>query len=147
NQYVTGGSGGGILTAWIVGQTDRFRAAVSQKPVINWHSFVLTTDMYPFFTQYWFPGTPWEHLEHYQKRSPLTYVDPVKTPTMLMPGEDAPRTPISESEQFSQALRLRGVDSAFVRIPDASHDTVARPSRIMVQVAYILKWFETHRDK
>lgn len=147
NLFVTGGSGGGILTAWIVGHTDRFRAAVAQKPVINWHSFVLTTDNYPFFADTWFPGPPWEKLDNYQKRSPLTYVDKVKTPTMLMTGEQDYRTPISESEQFFQALKLRGVDTALVRIPDASHDTVARPSRIVVQVAYILKWFETHRKK
>lgn len=147
NQFVTGGSGGGILTAWIVGHTDRFRAAVSQKPVINWHSFVLTTDNYPFFADVWFPGTPWEALENYQKRSPLTYVDKVKTPTMLMTGEQDYRTPISEAEQFFQALKLRGVDTAFVRIPDASHDTVARPSRIIVQTSYIVKWFETYRKK
>ncbi|MCC7420871.1 MAG: S9 family peptidase [Planctomycetaceae bacterium] len=147
NQFVTGGSGGGILTAWIVGHTDRFRAAVSQKPVINWHSFVLTTDNYPFFADVWFPGTPWEALENYQKRSPLTYVDKVKTPTMLMTGEQDYRTPISEAEQFFQALKLRGVDTALVRIPDASHDTVARPSRIIVQTSYIVKWFETYRKK
>lgn len=147
NLYVTGGSGGGILTAWIVGHTDRFRAAVSAKPVINWESFILTTDIYPFFSQYWFPGVPWENVEHYRKRSPLTYVDRVTTPTMLLTGEEDYRTPISESEQFYQALRLRNIDSALVRIPDASHDIVARPSRFMVQVGYTLKWFETHRKQ
>src|SRR5690606_9138466 len=56
--YVTGGSGGGILTAWLVGKTGRFKAAAAQKPVINWYSFILTTDLYLFFTQYWFPGPP-----------------------------------------------------------------------------------------
>lgn len=145
NLFVTGGSGGGILTAWIVGKTDRFRAAVSAKPAINWASFVLTTDMPPFFTQYWFPGLPWKHAEHYRNRSPLTFVENVTTPTMLITGEEDYRTPISESEQFYQALQLREIDSALVRIPDASHDIVARPSRFMVQVAYTLKWFETHR--
>src|SRR5215472_15808509 len=63
NLFVTGGSGGGVLTAWIVGKTNRFRAAVSAKPIINWYSFALTADIYPFFTRYWFPGPPWEHAE------------------------------------------------------------------------------------
>jgi dipeptidyl aminopeptidase/acylaminoacyl peptidase len=143
--FVTGGSGGGILTAWIVGHTDRFRAAVSAKPVINWYSFALTSDLPAFFTQYWVPAMPWENAEHYRQRSPLTFVDKVKTPTMLITGEEDYRTPISEAEQFYQALKLRGIDTMLVRVPDASHDIVARPSRFMVQVAYTLKWFESHR--
>ncbi|HSR42923.1 MAG TPA: S9 family peptidase, partial [Longimicrobiales bacterium] len=96
--YVTGGSGGGVLTAWIVGSTDRFRAAVVQKPVINWSSFVLTADATPFFSKYWFPGFPWEEPEHYWERSPLSRVGDVTTPTMLLTGEEDYRTPISESE-------------------------------------------------
>lgn len=142
--YVTGGSGGGILTAWVVGKTDRFRAAVSAKPVINWHSFALTTDVYPYFWQYWFTDYPWRDPEQYLKRSPLSLVDNVKTPTMLMTGENDHRTPISQSEEFYQALKLRGVDTAMVRIPNASHAIVKRPSNQMNKVAYILKWFEMH---
>ncbi len=65
NLFVTGGSGGGVLTAWIVGKTGRFQAAVSAKPVINWYSFVLTSDNYNFYYKYWFPGFPWDHAEHY----------------------------------------------------------------------------------
>ena len=68
NLFVTGGSGGGVLTSWIVGKTDRFRAAVAAKPVINWYSFALTSDAYPYFYKYWFPGFPWDHAEHYLKR-------------------------------------------------------------------------------
>ncbi len=145
--YVTGGRGGGILTAWIVGKTNRFRAAVSQKPVINWYSFALTSDGYPFFSQYWFPAHPWEKPEEYLKRSPISLVGNVTTPTMLLTGEQDYRTPISESEQFYQALQLRGVETALVRIPGASHGIVARPSRLMVKVAHILKWFEMHRPE
>ena len=63
--YVTGGSGGGVLTAWIVGKSDRFRAAVVAKPVINWTSFVLTADFSPVFVKYWFPKAPWEDPEGY----------------------------------------------------------------------------------
>ncbi|MFT6787175.1 MAG: dipeptidyl aminopeptidase/acylaminoacyl peptidase [Pseudoalteromonas rhizosphaerae] len=142
--FVTGGSGGGVLTAWIVGHTDRFSAAVVAKPVINWISFVLTADFYPFFADYWFPGKPWDHIEHYMKRSPISYVGNVKTPTMLLTGEADYRTPISETEQFYQALKLQGVDTAMVRIPDASHGITKRPSNLMAKVAYIQWWFDKH---
>ena len=142
--FVTGGSGGGVLTAWIVGHTDRFAAAVVAKPVINWISFVLTADFYPFFADYWFPGKPWDHIEHYMKRSPISYVGNVKTPTMLLTGEADYRTPISETEQFYQALKLQGVDTAMVRIPDASHGITTRPSNLMTKVAYIQWWFDKH---
>jgi acylaminoacyl-peptidase len=142
--YVTGGSGGGVLTAWIVGSTDRFRAAVVAKPVINWTSFVLTADAYGFFWRYWFPGYPWEHQEHYWKRSPLSRVGNVSTPTMLLTGEADYRTPISESEQFYQALQLRKVDTALVRIPGASHGIASRPSRLVAKVLHVLAWFERY---
>jgi dipeptidyl aminopeptidase/acylaminoacyl peptidase len=112
--------------------------------VIHWTSFVLTADMYNFFWKYWFPGPPWEHLEHYWKRSPLSLVGNVTTPTMLLTGEEDWRTPISESEQYYQALQLRGVDSALVRIPGASHGIASRPSRLIAKIAHILKWFEMH---
>ncbi|WMN61812.1 S9 family peptidase (plasmid) [Pseudoalteromonas xiamenensis] len=145
--FVTGGSGGGVLTAWTVGHTDRFAAAVVAKPVINWYSFVLTADAYPFFSDYWFPGKPWDHMEHYMKRSPISYVGNVKTPTMLLTGESDYRTPISETEQFYQALKLQGVESAMVRIPDASHGITSRPSNLLTKVEYILWWFEKHQTK
>jgi acylaminoacyl-peptidase len=145
NLFVTGGSGGGILTAWIIGKTNRFRAAVVCKPVINWFSFVLTADIYPFFAQYWFPGPPWENLEHYMKRSPLSLVGNVTTPTMLITGEEDHRTPMSESEQFYQALKLRKIEAVLVRLPGASHNTDARPSQLIAKVAYILRWFDMHR--
>ncbi|MFO1516408.1 MAG: S9 family peptidase [Lysobacterales bacterium] len=145
--YVTGGSGGGALTAWIVGHTDRFRAAVSAKPVINWASFVLTSDFYPFFAKYWFANPPWEKLDNYLARSPITYVGKVSTPTLLMVGESDHRTPITEAEQFYQALKLRHVDTALVRIPEASHEINRRPSNMLAQVLYTLGWFERHGGK
>jgi len=142
--FVTGGSGGGVLTAWIIGKTDRFAAAVSAKPVINWYSFVLSADFSSYFTQYWFPGPPWEHAEHYMARSPVSLVGNVSTPTMLMTGEDDFRTPISETEQYYQALKLRGVEASMVRIPEAAHAIYRRPSNLMAKVGYILHWFEQH---
>jgi dipeptidyl aminopeptidase/acylaminoacyl peptidase len=147
NLFVTGGSGGGVLTAWIVGKTDRFRAAVVAKPVINWSSFVLTADVSNFFYKYWFGAQPWEQPEQYWKRSPLSLVGNVKTPTMLLTGEADYRTPISESEQYYQALKLRNVDTLMVRIPEASHGMVARPSNLIAKVDNILAWFERYRKK
>jgi acylaminoacyl-peptidase len=142
--FVTGGSGGGVLTSWIVGKTTRFRAAAVQKPVINWLSFALTADQYAFFYRYWFPGLPWEHVEHYWSRSPLSLVGNVETPTLVITGEEDYRTPMSESEQYYQALKLRRVPTALVRIPGASHDIAARPSQLIAKVAHILAWFERH---
>ena len=143
--FVTGGSGGGILTAWIVGRTNRFRAAVSVKPVINWTSFVLTADETNFFTRYWFAAPPWERPDEYLRRSPVRYANQVKTPTMLLVGEQDFRTPISEAEQFYTALKLLDVDTALVRFPGASHELVTRPSQLIAKVNYILSWFEKHR--
>jgi acylaminoacyl-peptidase len=145
NLFVTGGSGGGVLTSWIVGKTSRFRAAAVAKPVINWYSFALTADQYNVFYRYWFPGFPWEYPDHYLKRSPLSLVGNVKTPTMLITGEADYRTPISESEQYYQALKLRKIDTALVRLPEASHGMDARPTQTVAKVAHILKWFERYR--
>ncbi|MCF6455934.1 S9 family peptidase [Pseudoalteromonas sp. MMG024] len=147
NLFVTGGSGGGVLTAWIVGKTDRFKAAVVAKPVINWLSFALTADGYSYFTKYWMPGMPWDHVEHLWARSPLSLVGNVTTPTMLLTGEEDVRTPMSETEQYYQALQLRKVDSAMVRIPKASHGIAARPSNLIQKVGNIMAWFEKYRTQ
>lgn len=142
--YVTGGSGGGVLTAWIVGKTDRFRAAVVAKPVINWYSFVLHADNPAFFSKYWFPDYPWEATEHYMKRSPISLVGNVSTPTMLLTGEQDYRTPMSETEQYYAALKLRKVETALVRIQDSGHGIANKPSNLLNKVSYILAWFERY---
>jgi len=148
NLFVTGGSGGGVLTSWIVGKTDRFRAAVVAKPVINWSSFVLTADASNFFYKYWFGAMPWEQPQEYWRRSPLSLVGNVKTPTMLITGEADYRTPIEESEQYYQALKLRKIDTVMVRIPEASHGgMVARPTNLIAKVDNILAWFGKYRKK
>lgn len=144
--YVTGGSGGGVLTAWIVGKTDRFRAAVVAKPVINWASFVLTADNALYYATYWFPALPWEDVDHYWRHSPLSLVGNVTTPTMVLTGEEDYRTPISETEQYYQALQIRGIDSVMVRIPGASHGIAARPSNLVQKIGNVLAWFENHKD-
>lgn len=142
--YVTGGSGGGVLTAWIVGRTDRFRAAVVAKPVINWTSFVLTADFYPFFRMAWFSEDPWVDPEQYWRQSPLSLVGNVRTPTALLTGEADYRTPISESEQFYQALKLRQVDTALIRVPGASHEIAGRPSSLIAKTDNIMAWFRRY---
>jgi acylaminoacyl-peptidase len=146
NLFVTGGSGGGILTAWIVGKTKRFRAAVAAKAIVNWYSSALTSDSTPADIGHWFTRAPWEDPEQYLKLSPISLVGNVTTPTMLLTGEEDYRCPISEAEQFYAALKLRKVDTALVRIPEASHYIVDRPSRLMAKVACILKWFDTHQQ-
>lgn len=142
--YITGGSGGGVLSSWAIGKTDRFAAAVVAKPVINWYSFVLTSDGYPFFAKYWFTEYPWDDPEQYLERSPISYVGNVTTPTMLLVGEYDYRTPVSESEQFYQALKLQGVDASIVKISESSHSIASTPSNLIRKVAYILGWFETY---
>ena len=147
NLFVTGGSGGGVLTAWIVGKTQRFRAAVVAKPVINWTSFVLTADQSNFFYRYWFPAPPWEAQSEYWRRSPLSLVGNVSTPTMLLTGEADYRTPISETEQFYEALKLRKIPTMMVRVPGASHGLTTRPSNLIAKTDNILAWFERYRKR
>ncbi len=146
NLFVTGGSGGGLLTAWVVGKTGRFRAAVSQKPVINWASEGLTTDGYPEMLKYWFGAQPWENPDLLWAHSPLSLVGHVTTPTLLMVGEDDHRTPGSEAEQFYDALQIRGVPTGLIRVPGASHHGLAeRPSQLTAENAAILAWFGRYR--
>ncbi|MGE4304157.1 MAG: prolyl oligopeptidase family serine peptidase [Novosphingobium sp.] len=146
NLFVTGGSGGGVLTAWIVGKTNRFKAAATQKPVINWTSEALTMDATPFTSRYWFDKKPWEDPMAYWKRSPLSLVGNVETPTLVVVGSDDYRTPDSESEQYYAALQIRGVPTAMVKVPDASHGGIAaRPSQAAAKASAVLAWFDKYR--
>ncbi len=144
--YITGGSAGGIASAYAIGLTDRFVAAAVQKPVINWVSKVLTADSYIYQVPFQFPGMPWDHLDHYWKRSPLSLAGNVTTPTLLITGEEDQRTPITETEQFYQALKLRRVDTVMVRVPGSPHGIAGRPSRLNAKVDNILAWFARYRD-
>ena len=143
--YVTGGSGGGVLTAWMIGHTDRFRAALAFYPVINWESFVLSSDMSAKAAADWMPGLPWEQPENYAKRSLLSVVKNVKTPTLIMTGEEDFRTPMSESEQYYKALKLRGVDAVLVRVPDEPHGIRRRPSHEAAKLTTLAGWFEKYK--
>ena len=145
NLFVTGGSGGGVLTSWIIGKTDRFTAAVVAKPVINWYSFVLYADNIGYFYKYWFKDLPWVDPESYLKRSPISYVGNVKTPTMVLTGEKDFRTPMAESEQFYAGLKLNKVESMLVRIPNANHGIASKPSNLIAKVNAIISWFEKYK--
>jgi dipeptidyl aminopeptidase/acylaminoacyl peptidase len=145
NLFVTGGSGGGVLTCWMVDRSTRFRAAVSLYPVINWTSWTLTSDVPIIGAKYWFPGNPENHSEQYMKRSVLSYVNKVKTPTMLMVGEEDWRCPPTEAEQFYAALKLNKVETVLVLVPGESHGIQDFPSHFMQKLSYIVNWFETHR--
>lgn len=144
--YVFGGSGGGTLTAWIVGKTDRFRAAVAVNAVINWTSLVLTSDLDKLMASDWFADRPWDNPMDYWSHSPLSLVGNVTTPTMLMTGEEDWRTPIWEAEQYFNALQIEGVDTALVRVPGASHQIEFRPSQLIAKVNAILAWFERYSE-
>ena len=145
NLFVTGGSAGGIMTAWIVGKTDRFRAAVSQKPVVNWISKTLTADNWYgyYFSRY--DGLPWENPDPYWEFSPLSLAGEIDTPTLIITGEEDLRTPLSESYQLFHALKMREIDTAVIRLPGASHDMSRRPSQLMAKIANIVAWFDKYR--
>lgn len=143
--YVTGGSAGGIMTAWIVGKTDRFRAAAVVKPVMNWISKTLVADNYYGYAYYRYPGQPWENFEEYWKYSPISLVGNVETPTMVMVGQEDLRTPPSEAKQLYHSLKLRKIETALVEIPGAWHFISNRPSQLITKVNHVLAWFERYR--
>ncbi|MDA8708427.1 S9 family peptidase [Hellea sp.] len=139
--FVTGGSGGGILTAWIVGHTDRFAAAASIKPVINWMTMALAADIAPLVKRHWIRANPWDDPDAFLERSPIMYVGNVETPTLLMVGEEDYRTPAWEAEQFYTALKLRNIDTALIRVPGSPHFIAGRPSRLIAKTDNIMGWF------
>jgi len=138
--FVTGGSAGGIMTAWIIGKNNRFRAAAVVKPVMNWVSKTLTADNYYGYSFYRYPDWPWENIEAYMKFSPISLVGNVQTPTLVMVGTADLRTPLSEAKQLYHALKLRKIETALVEIPGAYHNIVARPSQLITKVDHVLAW-------
>ena len=144
--YVTGGSGGGVLTCWMIGRTTRFRAAVTVYPVVNWYSFVLYSDI-PYTANYWFPGMPWDNVDIYESKNLLSVVKNVKTPTMVLTGEADYRTPMPDSEQYYAALKLLGVESVLVRVPDEPHGISVRPSHHISKINHIMGWINKYNDK
>lgn len=139
--FVTGGSGGGILTAWIVGKTDRFAGAAAVKPVINWMTMALSADIAQFVRRHWIRQDPWENPEAFLSLSPIMLIENVVTPTLVMVGEEDWRTPTWEAEQFYTALKLNGVDTALIRVPGSPHYIAGRPSRLIAKTDNIMGWF------
>jgi dipeptidyl aminopeptidase/acylaminoacyl peptidase len=145
NLFVYGCSGGGVLTAWTVGHTNRFTAAASLCPVIDWISFVGETDGSGWYRNFEKPF--WEDPSEYLRRSPIMYVGNVKTPTMLMTGVLDLRTPMPQSEEFYRALKLRGVPTALLRFNNEFHGTSSTPSNFMRTQLYLRSWFDKYASK
>ena len=140
---VTGGSGGGLLTAWIIGHTDRFAAAVSQYPVTNWITQAGTADGGYTHAALWMKSMPWDNPEQFIQHSPIFFAKNFKTPTMVLTGEADLRTPIAESEELYFALKSRRVPAVLVRIPDEPHGIRgAHPSHRIAKMEYVLGWME-----
>lgn len=145
NMFVYGCSGGGVLTAWIVGHTNRFAAASSNCPVINWVSFVGTTDGASWYNN--FEKMPWEDPSEHLRRSPLMYVGNVTTPTMLMTGVNDLRTPMEQTEQFYRALKMRKIPTAMIRFNEEAHGTSSKPSNFLRTQLYMRSWFQKYSNK
>jgi dipeptidyl aminopeptidase/acylaminoacyl peptidase len=138
--FVYGCSGGGVLTSWIVGKTDRFAAASANCPVTNWLSFVGTTDGAGWYRN--FAKFPWEDPTEHLARSPLMHVGNVKTPTMLMTGVMDLRTPMAQTEEYYQALKIRKVPTAMIRFNEEWHGTSSKPSNYIRTQLYLQQWFD-----
>ncbi len=145
--FVTGGSAGGIMSAWMIGKNNRFEAAVVAKPVMNWISKTLVADNYFGYANSRLPGQPWENFEAYWKFSPLSLVGNITTPTMVMVGMDDLRTPPSEAKQLYHALKLRKIETVLVEIPGAGHGIANRPSNLITKIAHTLAWFDKYKSK
>jgi dipeptidyl aminopeptidase/acylaminoacyl peptidase len=138
--YVGGCSGGGVLSSWVIGHTNRFAAAAVRCPVIDWLSFAGQTDI-PFFTYNFFDAPFWEKPEQWLKQSPLMYVGSVTTPTVVMTGVLDMRTPMPQSEEYYAALKMRGVPSALIRFEGEFHGTGSKPSNFMRTQLYMMSWY------
>ena len=141
--YVGGCSGGGVLSSWVIGHTNRFAAAAVRCPVINWLSFAGQTDV-PFFTYNFFDKPFWEDPTAWLKQSSLMYVGNVTTPTLLMTGELDLRTPMPQTEEYFSALKMRGVEAVMLRFNNEYHGTSSRPSNFMRTQLYMLDWYKKH---
>jgi dipeptidyl aminopeptidase/acylaminoacyl peptidase len=143
NLFVYGCSGGGILTTYIVGNTDRFRAASANCPIVNWMSAMGTSDAISYTRTFEKPF--WEDPAEWIDRSSIFYVGNVKTPTMLMTGVNDLRTPMPQTEQFYSALKLLKVPTAMVRFNEEAHGTTSRPSNFVRTQLYLRYWFDKHK--
>ncbi len=141
--YATGVSGGGVLSSWVVGHTDRFAAAAVRCPVTNWISFAGNADI-SAWAYHRFDGWFWENPDKWLEHSPLMHVGKVTTPTVLMTGELDLRTPMAQTEEYYQALQMRGIPTAMIRFNKEYHGTGSMPSNYMRTQLYIMKWFNRY---
>ncbi len=146
NLFIGGGSGGGVLTTFAIGKTDRFRAAAALRPVTDWTVQALTSDITAVTLRNWVPGNPWDNHDDYWRRSTLSLVGKVKTPTILIDGEADWRTPIGQSEAYYQALKVRGVPTRMVRLPEAGHG-MGRPSQWLQSILTVVDWYDRFKVK
>ena len=141
---VTGGSGGGLLTNWIVGQTNRFAAAVSQRDIASWADWWYTAD-FTLFQPSWFKGPPFDEEQDFRARSPISYIKNVKTPTMFVVGEVDYRAPAwAGGEQMFRALKFRKIPTVMVRFPNESHELSrsGQPWHRVERLQNIVGWFD-----
>jgi dipeptidyl aminopeptidase/acylaminoacyl peptidase len=141
--YVGGCSGGGVLSSWVIGHTNRFAAAAVRCPVINWMSFAGNADV-PLFTYNFFDKPFWEDPAPWLKQSPLMYVGNVKTPTLLMTGELDLRTPMSQTEEYFAALKVLGVPTEILRFSGEFHGTSSKPSNFIRTQLYMMSWYQKY---
>jgi dipeptidyl aminopeptidase/acylaminoacyl peptidase len=142
--YVGGCSGGGVLSSWVIGHTNRFAAAAVRCPVINWISMAGQTDI-PLFTFNWFEKPFWEDPLPWLKQSSLMYVGSVTTPTVVMTGELDLRTPMPQSEEYYAALKMKGVETVLLRFNGEYHGTGSKPSNFMRTQLYMMSWYGKHK--
>ena len=137
-------SGGGNLTCWIVGQTDRFKAAIPENPVTNWVSFYGVSDIGPWFSVDELGGQPHEIPEVYRRCSPITYAHRCTTPTLLVQGESDHRGPPEQSEQFYAVLKARGCPVEMLRLPGSPHGGAITGAPVLrrAQNAALLEWVQ-----
>ncbi|HEX9704916.1 MAG TPA: prolyl oligopeptidase family serine peptidase, partial [Gemmatimonadales bacterium] len=142
--YVGGCSGGGVLSSWVIGHTNRFAAAAVRCPVINWISMAGQSDI-PLFTFNWFDKPFWEDPAPWLKQSSLMYVGNVTTPTVVMTGELDLRTPMPQSEEYYAALKYRGIETVLLRFNGEYHGTGSKPSNFMRTQLYMMSWYGKHK--
>jgi dipeptidyl aminopeptidase/acylaminoacyl peptidase len=141
---VAGGSYGGFMTNWIVGHTDRFKAAVTMRCLSNFVSFYGTSDIGPWFGEREMAGSPRDQIERYWQLSPLAHVEKVTTPILILHSEQDLRCPLEQSEQWFVSLRRLGKTAEFVLFPEESHDMSrsGRSDRRLERLGRIVGWFD-----
>ncbi|QCT31050.1 S9 family peptidase [Bacillus velezensis] len=143
---VTGGSYGGFMTNWIVGQTGRFKAAVTQRSISNWFSFHGVSDIGFFFTDWQLGHDLFEEADKLWDRSPVKYASRVSTPLLILHGERDDRCPIEQAEQLFTALKKLNKTTSFIRFPKATHELSrsGHPEQRMKRIRYICSWFDDY---